>query len=73
MGNNAEILVERYDNGIGIQWSDPEEEEPCCRLVAKDDEATKVLGDQVFSDVEEIMKRHCVLTVKIKLEYEIIY
>ena len=72
MVQKAEILIESYDNGVAIQWSDPNGDVACERLVAKTNEIEHVLGKEIWDDVFENMDKSGTLSVRIKLEYEVL-
>lgn len=67
MGKKVKIVVERFDQGITTRWYAPGEETK--NLAANGDEHI-VIGQDVWSDVCEIMDREQTDKVLVRIEYE---
>ena len=71
MVQNAEIIVELYENGITIKWSDLEDDGNKTKSVATDKEKIEAIGREVWGDIENILNDSGYDKVRVKLEYEI--
>ena len=70
MVQNAEIIVELYENGITIKWSDPVGGVET-KSVATDEGKIEALGREIWGDLESIFDNNGCEKVRVKLEYEI--
>lgn len=72
MVQKAEIIVEKFSNGITLNWSDPTGEiDPEKLIVIKGSEPVS-LGEMVWRDVDDILSNSIGKKVKVSLEYNVI-
>ena len=64
----ADIIVERFDNGITIKWSNDGVEVES--IVAPDGETEKTIGKMLLEDIDNLMDMKLTNIVKIHIEYE---
>lgn len=69
----AELTIEQYDNGIGITWDAPTDEDQFPQKeVAKTGEEATAIGEQIWADVFNIFDKRDAMKVLIRLEYSIL-
>ena len=66
----ATILIEQFDNGISIKWSDPDMEEDPHDIVALDRDKEQAIGKMIFEDIKQLMDSELVFIVKMNIEYQ---
>jgi len=66
----ATILIEQFDNGISIKWSDPDMEEDPHDIVALDRDKAQAIGEMIFEDIKHLMDSELVCIVKMNIEYQ---
>ena len=72
MLQKAEIIVEKFNEGITTRWNDLSGEEGSTKSLALNGNEADVIGQNVWADVFTILDKSGSDKVRIKLEYEII-
>lgn len=71
MVHKAEMIVERFDRGITIRWTDAENVEEPNKTLAPSGTEQQGIGSEVWKDVLSIMEAAHADKVKINVEYEL--
>ena len=72
MLNKAEIRIEKFKNGISSKWTDCETGEELSNGVALSGNEARCIGDEIWTDVTEVLEYHHAKALRIKIEYEVI-
>lgn len=70
MTQNAEIIIEQFDNGITLHWRDLDGEVEDEKLVVPEHSQHSEVGKLIMSDVQVVMKELVSNRVKITVKYE---
>ena len=70
MTQNAEIIIEQFDNGITLCWHDLDGEVDDEKLVIPEHMQHSEVGKLIMSDVQVAMKELVSNRVKITVKYE---
>lgn len=70
MGKKVKIVVERFDQGITTRWYDTNASSADTNSLAVNGNEHIIIGEDVWSDVSEIMDREATDKVVINIEYE---
>lgn len=63
----VEIIIEQYDNGIGIKRKDAEGETDPQNVVALEREQARTIGEMVWDDVRRMMDAELANVVKLEI------
>jgi hypothetical protein len=66
----ATIIIEQFDNGISIKWSDPDMETDPHDIVALDRDKENAIGKMVWEDITDLMNSELASIVKLTIEYQ---
>ena len=70
MTQNAEIIIEQFDNGITLCWHDLDGTTDDEKLVVPEHMQHSEVGKLIMSDVQVVMKELVSNRVKITVKYE---
>lgn len=73
MGKKVKIVVERFDQGITTRWYDTNAASADSKNLAVNGNEHIIIGEEVWSDVSEVMNREAVDEVVINIEYETMF
>lgn len=65
----AEIIIEQFDNGITIKWSDPDKNVDPHNIVALERDVAVSIGKTIWEDVSIAMNKGLTSKIKMKVEY----
>lgn len=65
----ATILIEQFDNGISIKWSDPDMEVEPHDIVALDRDKEQAIGEMIWDDVRAFMDAKSANVVNMAIEF----
>lgn len=65
----AIITIEQFDNGISLKWKDAKGEEDPHNVVALERDQTRVIGETIWDDINNLMNRYSANVVKMAIEY----
>ena len=68
----SEIIIEKLDNGITIQWSDIARKYDIVRKVALDGSEPEGIGKEVWKDILDVLTKETTQKVQVTLEYKAI-
>ena len=72
MITKAEIIVEKFDEGITLRWSEPTGTEQGKKSLASSGRESMLLGTEVWKDLSSIFEEKQSDKVKISIEYDCI-
>ena len=72
MLQKAEIIVEKFDEGITTRWNDMSGEEESTKNLALNGRESMLIGMNVWNDVFTIFDKSGSDKIRIKLEYEVV-
>jgi hypothetical protein len=72
MITKAEIIVEKFDEGITLRWSEPNGTEQKKKSLASNGREHIVIGAEVWSDLQSIFEEKHSERVKMSIEYDCI-
>lgn len=72
MVQKAEIIVEKFSNGITLNWTDPTGEACPEKMIAIKGQEQVCLGEQIWGDVVDILENTTKEKVKLCIEYKAI-
>lgn len=72
MATKVKIEVERFDEGITTRWYDVSGEEASTKSLATNGREHAIIGQDIWTDVTEIMDKELTDKVVIRIEYEAI-
>ena len=72
MLQKAELIVEKFDEGITTRWNDMSGEEESAKSLALNGCEASIIGNSIWADVFTIFDKSGSDKVRIKLEYEVI-
>lgn len=70
MTQNAEIIIEKFDNGITLCWQDLDGEVDDEKLVIPEHSQHSEVGKSIMGDVKNVMDEAVTNKVKITIKYE---
>ena len=70
MTQNAEIVIEQFDNGITLCWHDLDGEVADNKLVVPEHSQFSEVGKLIMGDVNLMMKEAATKRVKLTVKYE---
>ena len=70
MTQNAEIIIEQFDNGITLHWRDLDGETDEEKLVIPEHMQNSEVGKSIMGDVKNVMDGAATNRVKLTINYE---
>ena len=70
MVQKVEMIVERFDNGITIQWSDVDGNVDSTKTVVPEGSEGLSLGNEIWPDIYEYFDKKVAGKVLVKIEYQ---
>lgn len=70
MIQNAEIIIEQFDNGITLHWRDLDGETDDEKLVIPEHMQNSEVGKSIMGDVKNVMDGAATNKVKLTIKYE---
>lgn len=70
MIKNAEIIIEQFDNGITLHWSDLDGDVDDEKLVIPEHMQNSEVGKSIMGDVKNVMDEAATNKVKLTIKYE---
>ena len=68
----AEVIVERFENGISLKWRDCDGKVDSSSRVALRGKEAELIGDEVFGDIRQVMEDARTEKVRATITYEAI-
>jgi hypothetical protein len=69
MVQKAEIIVEKFSNGITLNWTDPTGEADPEKMIAIKGKEPVSLGEMIWGDVEDILENSTGKRIKVSINY----
>jgi hypothetical protein len=72
MVQKAEIIVEKFDEGITTRWHDLSGDLGTTKSLAKTGDEAQLIGEDIWADVFNMFDKLGTDKVRVKLEYEVV-